>query len=438
MSPLRGLFCAPSLSALHDQLRQLQTQPPVNVADLAHIQHQISATLPRVTPGRALPQKKTPSGRTQVLHMTYSGHRRDRPLHTEQSHLHFFASTAQTLGLRLDILTHGHRGEIEQTLSTLAPSGLTYTLTESPQPVLKWAEDSVEYLINGSIAILTRFPEPLLHWAMTTGRRHRWQDKLSTAHLDAALQDDHLWVPLGVRVNASETGLVHAQIAQAQGQPVNTIRAYIEGGNLITGEDQSGQPILLVGKDAISTTAHLYQLTDQAVRRIICEDFGLERPEQVISVEQPGQFHLDMGLLFIGNGIVILNDSRALLQDAVEMATHVPCLTTEQMAAKLQLQTALEATAAADLETAGLHVIRQQLAHDLQYNFCNGEFVTSADGLDYYLTNGGPPIQEEQFSTLMVQDWHVVHQVLFSPRAAAQQSLQERGGVGCRLKGSRQ
>ena len=69
-------------------------------------------------------------------------------------------------------------------------------------------------------------------------------------------------------------------------------------------------------------------------------------------------------------------------------------------------------------------------------SFFNGEFVTGTDGLIYYITNGGLRAQEERFETLMVKEWGVVKKVFFSPQNIAQKSLQDRGGVGCRLKGA--
>ncbi|NET56142.1 MAG: hypothetical protein F6K47_08190 [Symploca sp. SIO2E6] len=389
-----------------------------------------------VDTGSALPQKKTPSGRTRVLQVNYTRSQTGELVETEIEHLWFFAQTAKELGLRLEILTYGiSREDLDQELNQNKYKGLEYHITLSQKPVWKWAEDSVEYLENGKVAVLKPFNDELLEWGMTEGRRHRWQGMLTQENLEEALEEDDLWIPLGVRVNASETGTALEHVAQAKGQQVAHIRAYIEGGNMITGEDATGKPVLLIGKDAIATTASVYQLDYNNVRQIICEDFGLETLDQVICVEQPGKFHLDMGLLFIGNGIVILNDSSADLQDAIEMAQMVPCLTTEKMATKLKLQSGLEEAAAKDLEEAGIQVIREKLEKDMMYNFFNGEFVEGKDGLDYYITNGGPKEKEQEFEALMVRDYQVVNQVIFSPTVTAQKSLKERGGVGCRIKG---
>ena len=175
---------------------------------------------------------------------------------------------------------------------------LEYTITESQKPISKWAEDSIEYLENGQVATLTQFNDKLLELAMTEGRRHRWQGKVAQKHLEDVLREDHLWIPLGIRVNEVQTGLERKHAVQAKGQKVGQIRAYIEGGNMITGEDATGKPVLIIGKDAIATTAYLYQLDYGDVRRIICEDFGLESIDQVICVEQPGKIPFRYGYAF--------------------------------------------------------------------------------------------------------------------------------------------
>ncbi|WP_198016707.1 hypothetical protein [Rubidibacter lacunae] len=352
-------------------------------------------------------------------------------------HLRFFVRTAGELGLRLEILTDTKsREDVERELAQQDYETLDSTVLESQELVSKWAEDSVEYLKNGRVAVPNHFDEGLLEWAMTAGRKHRWQGMIPQETLEKALQEDRSWILLGVRVNASRMAAIRERVERAKGKVVGHIRAYIEGGNAIAGEDATGKSVAIVGKDAIGATAHIYRLDEDGVRQLICEDFGLDSIEQVICVEQPGKFHLDMGMLFIGNGTVVLNDSSEAFRAAVEMAELVPCLTTETMAAKLKLQYELEEEAAKDLKAAGIEIKRKNLESGRVYNFFNGEFVESKNGFKYFITNGGPKEQEEEFEALMTREWKVVRKVIFSPREAARKSLQEWGGVGCRVKGS--
>ena len=425
------------LDLLHEKLSKMARDAHPNLGEIELIKQSIRELLPSVDTGKALPCKKTPSGRIQVLHMSYARSQTDEPIETEINYLKFFATTAAELGLELEILTNRKsRKDIEQELAKDEYKALKYRITASQKPVWKWAEDSGEYLENGRVALLNQFNDKLLEWAMIEGRRHRWRGKIDHNNLEEALREDHLWIPLGIRVNAVKMGLERDCAAQVKGQDIGHLRAYIEGGNMLTGEDATGKPVIIIGKDAIGATAHIYQLKDDDVRRIICEDFGLESIEQVICVEQPGQFHLDMGMLFIGHGVVIVNDSSEVLKDALEMAEMAPCLTTEKMAARLQLQYQLEEEAAKDLEGAGIEVRREKLENNVLYNFFNGEFVEGKDGFNYYITNGGPQEQEQKFQILMVEQWKVVKKVIFSPQDAAHKSLQEKGGVGCRIKGT--
>lgn len=429
----------PSLVTLHETLRSLKNNNGDGL-EIEAIKAKIRAQLPAVDTARQLPHKKTPSGRTKVLHMNYMHSQNETSVDIEREHLRFFAKIVQQLGLHLEILTDvSCQEEIKRELSKDNYPTLNYTVIISQTPASKWAEDSVEYLQNGQIAALRLLDNDLLEWAIKTGRKERWQKKMSADKLEDVLRDHHLWILLGMRVNELKTGLERVRAAQTEGQKVGYIRAYVEGGNMISAEDAEGNPMVLVGKDAIAATAHIYQLSDDDVRKVIAEDFGLENIEQVVCVEQPGKFHLDMGMLFIGNGVVILNNSSTALKDAVEMAELVPCDTTEQKAAKLKLQHSLEEDAAKDLQAAGLEVRRKALESEiLLYNFFNGEFVEGSDGLNYYITNGGLKEQEKIFETLMVKEWQVVQKVFFSPQKAAQKSLQDQGGVGCRLKGSGQ
>ena len=60
------------LHELHNMLRELQEDSDATEGDIEHLKVSIRAALPSVDTGRSLPQKKTPSGRTQVLHMNYT------------------------------------------------------------------------------------------------------------------------------------------------------------------------------------------------------------------------------------------------------------------------------------------------------------------------------------------------------------------------------
>ena len=383
--------------------------------------------------------RKTPSAQTNLWYVHYSrSHTDGQPVETELRYLRFFGEQATNLGLRLEILTHGEGlTDVETEFAKPEFTGLDYRVTTSETPVLKWAEDSAEHLDNGVVTLpMDCELDLLLIDAMSEGRRSRWQGLINDDLFKQVLGEDHLWIPLGIKVH--EARMIPQQIAAAKirNQATKRFRAYIEGGNMITGEDAQGRTIVLIGKDAVDSSTELQEISGDRLKDFLVQDFQLESPDQIIFVEQPGQFHLDMGMLFLGNGKVVVNDSEENYKNAREIAQLVPSDAAEKMANLLELQYKLEAIAAQDLEAVGLEVKRQNLANGVYYNFCNGEFVTGKDGKSYYITNGAAEIAEAQFRELMVKEWQAVNDVIFAPRELTHKSLQEKGGLGCRIKGA--
>ena len=411
--------------------------------------------------GGAPPHKKTPEGNTRIVHMNYklalmkpdlkaSAKDDDSSAHkvtgsafkrssTEYDHFQFFVERATALGLRLEILTNaaGHQ-DIKGDLDKAVEAGLDLgvTITDSPDPS-QWAEDSTEFLQSGVTGVLTKFNDTALQSGMKQGRQKRWAglvpQQFEKAPFDPATEQE--WVHSGILVNANDMAKAREEAASGNGVKVGHLRAYIEGGNMISGESADGQPVILLGKDAIAATAYAYEISDEMARATIAEDFGV-KASQILCVEQPGKFHLDMGLLFIGKGVVIVNDSTEEWEAAKrnESTSFTPAA--KKITAQLGLRTQLEALAVKDLQEGGMKVVRQKLESGTSYNFFNGEFVTGKDGETYYLTNGGPSDQQEKFRLLMTKEWGVVKDVFFTSRSAAEGSLTDIGGVGCRIKGS--
>jgi hypothetical protein len=247
------------------------------------------------------------------------------------------------------------------------------------------------------------------------------------------------WVAEGLLVNAGRTRQTRTAVLTEQHDTVRKLRCYTEGGNLIVGEDATRRTVVLVGRDAIAATKGEYSFTDDAdVVALIAEDFGLTR-DQVIPVEQPGKFHLDMGLLFVGNGVVVVNDSGKKLSVEQENLAKYGAQSNRKFVARLTLQCGLENLAAQDLSNAGMNVLRHKLESDENCNCFNGEFVADSKGDVHYLTNGagkGNQAITELVTQLLVNELKVAVDVHFSPASAAEESLSSQGGVGCRIKGA--
>ncbi|MEU4765884.1 hypothetical protein AB0H12_21755 [Actinosynnema sp. NPDC023794] len=418
--------------SLRNRLRDIGRDDDVRAVEVV-----IRGKVAAVAPHASHSQLKTPSGNTRALHVNYTTRDDGTRFDTEYQHVEFFVRCAEELGFRLHIFT------TEQGSADLGSAGLlggagVEVLRAAYNPA-KWAEDSVEFLVSGQVAVLEKFVPIGLAEGLTAGRRQRWAGLISDpAHQGKPFDRMRVrdWVPEGLSVNSSPTGDDRARAVEAAGAgPVRRLRFYGEGGNLVTGDLADGRVVVLVGRDAIAATRAEYFFTDDDdVLRIIAEDFGLETG-QVVPVEQPGKFHLDMGLMFVGQGRVVLNDCRAELEAARGAVADGG--TDTELVAKLELRSGLEALARADLERAGLEVRQVTLEAGWAHNFFNGEFVTGQDGKAYFLTNGTANAEAKTaLEALLVQELGVVAGIRYSPVSAAAKSLAEQGGVGCRAKGS--
>lgn len=439
------------LNALLDSaLRQLGTWPrrdlhslranlPVLQAQqhLPAVEHALTAAVRPSDTGSAAPQKKTPAGKTRVIAFNYKTGQQDVRKSTEFDHARFFADRARALKLGLRVLTtEGGRRDL---LKDDVFQGLDPQWTIVDQVASEWAEDSVEYLQSGEVAVLEEFNDTALRAGLVAGRQARWAALLDVTYTNEVFDPigSKQWVPEGLLVVAGRTREMVESALERQHRRARHLRFYAEGGNLIVGENAAGETIALVGRDSIAATAGEYLfVNDNQVLALIAEDLGIA-VQRVIPVEQPGKFHLDMGLLFVGDGVVLLNDSRAQLEEAETRLTTFPNDASRRHAAKLRLQCGLEALAAQDLAAGGLTVHRHKLESGSVYNFFNGEFVADESDRVHYLTNGtGTETAVKAFVALLVDELKVAVAVHTSPVGAAGHSLESQGGVGCRIKGA--
>jgi hypothetical protein len=406
--------------------------------DLPAVDKAIRASIRPSDTGGSPPQKKTPSGMTRVINMNYrlnEGNRSD----LQFQHAQFFAEQARNLDLRLCILTTANAQQDLQSSDVL--NGLEVRWSIADEVASEWAEDSVEFLQSGTVAVLDQFTDSALRAGLVDGRRARWHGLVDQAYEAEVFHpiNSKEWVAEGLLVNAGRTRQTRTDALAKQHSTIAHLRCYTEGGNLIVGEDASGRTVVLVGRDSIAATRAEYLSTDdKAVVALIAEDFGLV-PDQVILVEQPGKFHLDMGLLFLGNGLVVVNNSSDELAAAQARLLRFDTPSNRKLIARLVLQCGLENLAAQDLGAAGLKVLRQALESGENCNYFNGEFVADADGRVHYLTNGAAEAKKDIttfFMNLLVDELKIAVAVHRTSAAAAEQSLKVKGGVGCRIKGA--
>ncbi|MEV6714743.1 hypothetical protein AB0M48_22230 [Lentzea sp. NPDC051208] len=401
------------------------------------VENAVRAAVRPADTGGVPPQKKTPAGKTKVIAFNYKTGHQDARKGTEFDHARFFADQARALKLGLRVLTtEGGRRDL---LKDDVFKGLDPQWTIVDQVASEWAEDSVEFLQSGEVAVLEEFASGALRAGLVAGRRARWAALLDPNHVNDVLDatESKKWVPEGLLVVAGRTREMVELALERQHRTARHLRFYAEGGNLIVGENAAGETIALVGRDSIAATAGEYLFVDDnPVLALIAEDLGIP-VQRVIPVEQPGKFHLDMGLLFVGKGVVLLNDSGAQLAEAETRLATYPNDATRRHAAKLRLQCGLETLAARDLAAGGLTVHRHKLESDSLYNFFNGEFVADAGDQIHYLTNGTDNAAAlKTFASLLVDELKIAVAVHTSPAGSAAHSLESQGGVGCRIKGA--
>lgn len=396
--------------------------------DVELVQTLIREKTPAPDTGGKAPTGKSPDAGVKIIHMNYTTDGGGVRSELQFGYLKFFATQAASIGLQLEILTTPKgKEDCEEYLAGV--EGLSYNITVVDKQISEWAEDSAEFLESGQLGVVSKMNSSVLEKGMQEGRKKRWGAEKFEHNKSRRV------VPEGLKVNAGSTDTIREQEEEKQGRSVAHLRAYLEGGNMITAEDAEGKKIVLVGRDGVDSTAYLYQMTQKQVLTLIAQDFGL-KPEQIIPVEQPGKFHLDMGLLVVGMGKVIVNDLSAEYEAAKTRHEQMNVTATGNLLKDAELKRDLTDQAALDLTTAGFTVIRKRLESGESFNFFNGEFVTGKDGKKYYITNGADEDKQSEFRHYLVNELKVVDEVRFAPKGISQQSLSQQGGVGCRIKGA--
>lgn len=223
------------------------------------------------------------------------------------------------------------------------------------------------------------------------------------------------------------------------GRTMREDSCYLEGGNVLPGLDASGQPFAIVGHDSFVASKFLLEaelrggsrdpkltLSDADVLELMAMDLGLPTADRVFLVEQPGAFHIDMGMLLLGDGKVVVND--AVL--AYEMAPTLKLYRGNEEKAYITQE--FENAAAADLERQGLTVVRAALVFPGHHtNFINGEIGTDSRGQKFLVTNGS--LDAAQAHAAAFYREHGI-EVEFCPASVSIASIASLGGIGCRAK----
>ncbi|MBN9419093.1 hypothetical protein ABS71_22280 [bacterium SCN 62-11] len=264
----------------------------------------------------------------------------------------------------------------------------------------------------------------------------------------------------------------YQQAALARGTitkgPLRQALSYLEGGNIYTGSRQNGEGYVLVGKDSFHVTKRLLEKqtgkewSDAEVNKVIAADLGLD-VKNVVAVEQPGAFHLDMRMTAIAPGEIMLNDSKAACEQQLTWAREAVAegvkngelsqKQADRQLAKIEERAAgmreqaekmapYEEMTARDLKAAGFTVHRvggsfvdpTNPGRDTA-NYFNARHFTNEQGERISVLMGGQA-HEEAFMAQKIFDMAhgTISRLHFLDPSVTQKTLDLWGGLKCRTK----
>jgi hypothetical protein len=436
-------FSAPKIQTLQDDqlAKTLRTMRKNRLKELNSNAH---AT--RVAPAVA----KDPTLNPSAYYMAYDS--------IDNASLGFIAQMAE-VGRHEDfhVVANCEDGEDAASLLQQLPEKAAQNVTTVVNPGCHdtWAEDHGEYTTAGEMIVPAPLPSKFdVDAAIDDGRMRRFYN-------DKDSEPDSSKFPL---IEFSRHGRVGERrtyeeaVAGALSTGAKNLKmagSYVEGGNFMPGRKPDGTPFALVGQDSVAVTRQLlrhegHKRADQrdAVRQI-ARDYGLQ-PNQVIAVEQPGEFHIDMAMALVGPGKVILNDARAVADLQQQWITQhydnkwfrwgesKQLRKTEEQAERLAVY---EDMVENDLRKAGLEVYRipgvfPATSANSEMNFFNLRQGRNEKGEEFAIAMGGDERAEQMFAATMLGGIPTGYQrVHFLDRELTPLTLDLSGGIKCRSKG---
>lgn len=165
------------------------------------------------------------------------------------------------------------------------------------------------------------------------------------------------------------------RLATALGVPASMSLTYSEGGNTISGFRGNGEPYIIIGLDSFSATKAIMEqdlgrpVSAEEVKMAFRIDYGIPIKD-IYFIEQPGDFHLDMNMAIVVDGVIAVNDAvqafrdfepeyeRYLREDmGIQDAATIQRFKDRTLAA-CELKKPFEDKAAKDLEVQGFEVRR--------------------------------------------------------------------------------
>lgn len=359
---------------------------------------------------------------------------------------------------------------------TIDPAYLTRIRLVTSDRATVWVQDSGEWRNGGKtvVAPVDIGDERFIQTAIMNARSARGMygqvyqngqlDDVTVVGKQGAVAAGNL-----TQVKAAAASILGAEMVQGQ--------SYLEGGNVQTGVRANGETYALVGRDSVALTrAYLEKAQGRSVSEadivaLMAQDIGV-KPENLYVVEQPGAFHLDMGMMLTGGDGILMNDAMAAFDhqvawlradyEAMKPAADSPEFASWQalggkldreivrMKARAELQAKWEAQSQADLEKAGFTVTRVagsyrdvsipspdgrlRLASPAM-NFLNVQRLRNAQGENVAIGLGGTPRAQALFQQqVLTGKPGGLDRIYFLNETVTPITLRAQGGINCRTK----
>ena len=311
-----------------------------------------------------------------------------------------------------------------------------------------WTEDHGEFTANGGVIIPAILPEDTEIDSWVFGARA----KRYSAMQDAGEKHPGCNYAIQGLMNGrhAQEELVNAALSTGT-QDITMAVSYVEGGNILNGHRADGTPYALVGRDSLAVTSKLLpgQPGEAEAVKQVAADYGL-KPEHIIPLEQPGDFHLDMAMALAGPGQVLLNDSRQVLALQKEWISehykHTWLNRDEQPSELQEVEKKANRTAVFEdivekqLKAAGLEVFRvpgvfPKSVANIQMNFMNIRQGQNDRGQTFAVSLGGEEQAEKAFAHTLLEEIPAGYdRIHFLDRSWTAETLHYNGGIKCRTK----
>lgn len=384
----------------------------------------------------------------------------------------------------------GSENEFKELLAKEKLNNVVLVSVKDSEELDFWSEDQGELHTDGSVSVPRSLQgsnaltgdEQLK--ALTQGRLERLHPRtpvdLSTSEKVFEARRKHPDVAFSGVGAVGARGGQRAIVAVAVGgkKDLRVSNGYLEGGNALVGRRADGAGYAVIGADSVALSRAALskelgrKLSEGDVRKLLAQDYGVDE-QQLVVVEQPGDFHIDMHMALLPGGKAVVNDAAAvfelqkkwLTEDLARTRPTPPPagasaavrakyaddkelwnINKEALPSQLEglekgsrLAVQHEARMVKDLEQSGVRVERLPgvfpPAHGLErMNFLNLEQGQNQKGEHFVVALGGDARAEKLVAERLAAVSGKPLRVHFLDRNLTETTLNAGGGISCRTK----